>query len=57
LQARLAQVVLDLAECADVDVANSAFVTGAISNGRLAVLSCGKPKTVARMVEQFKVRG
>jgi CRP-like cAMP-binding protein len=57
LRVRLAQAILGLAECAEVDVANSIFVTGAISNGHLAALSGGKPKTVARLVEQFKIRG
>jgi hypothetical protein len=57
LRVRLAQAILDLAECAEIDVANSIFVTGAISNDSLAALAGGKPKTVARMVEQFKLRG
>jgi CRP-like cAMP-binding protein len=57
LRVRLAQVILDLAECAEIDVANSIFVTSAISNSRLAALAGGKPKTVARMIEQFKIRG
>ncbi len=57
LRVRLAQVILDLAECAEIDVANSIFLTEAISNNRLAALAGGRPKTVARMIEHFKLRG
>lgn len=57
LRVRLAQTILNLAECAEVDVANSIFVTAAISNIRLAALTGGRPKTVARMVEHLKLRG
>jgi hypothetical protein len=53
LKIRLARVILDLAECAEIDVANSIFLTGAISNERLAVLAGAKADAVARLTAQF----